>query len=173
MIVFLSAGLAQSTEILFSAKASYFTPADQAFKDIYGGGLKFGGAMTFSLSDRLDIYFEGSYLQKKGELSYTREETDLTIVPIFAGLRYRLSKGRFQPFFGLGAGYFSFKETNVIGEVSKGGIGFQGKAGGLMFITKSLFFEISAAYSYCRMKPADFSINIGGFEAGLGIGVIL
>lgn len=173
MIVVFSAGAAYSTEILFSARASYFMPGDQAFKDIYGGGIKFGGCMTFNLSDRFDIYFDGSYLQKKGELSYTKEETELSIVPILAGLQYRIKRGSFNPFFGIGAGYFSFKESNVIGEVSKGGIGFQGKAGGLFFFTDRLFFEVTAAYTYCRMKPADFSINIGGFEAGIGVGIIL
>ncbi len=31
-------------------------------------------------------------------------------------------------------------------------------------------FNQEIIYSYCRMKPADYRINIGGLEAGIGIG---
>jgi len=30
--------------------------------------------------------------------------------------------------------------------------------------------DLYLSYSYCKIKPADFEINIGGIEAGIGIG---
>jgi hypothetical protein len=31
-------------------------------------------------------------------------------------------------------------------------------------------FEIFTEYSYCRIKPTDFYVNIGGLKAGLAFG---
>ena len=146
-------------------------PTEQAFKDIYGSGIKFGGTMAVALFQNFDIFVDGSFCLKKGELSYTREETKLSIVPVILGLQYRIKSGKFQPFLGLGAGYFAFKESNIIGDVSKSGLGFAARAGVLFFVTKSIFLQIYSNYSYCRMTPADFTINIGGIEAGIGFGV--
>jgi hypothetical protein len=173
LLLILCAGLGQAAEILFSARASYFMPTEQAFKDIYGGGLKYGGTMAVALFRNFDIFVDGSFYLKTGKLSYTEEETKLSVVPVFLGLQYRIKSGKFQPFFGLGAGYFSFKESNVIGDVSKSGFGFTGKVGALFFVTKSIFLQIYSNYSYCRMTPADFTINIGGIEAGIGLGVTI
>jgi opacity protein-like surface antigen len=172
-ILVLCSGLTQATEILFSARASYFSPTEQAFKDIYGGGLKFGGTMAVNLFRDFDIFVSGSFLTKTGELSYTKEETKLSIVPVVLGLQYRIKSGKFQPFFGIGAGYFSFKESNIIGDVNKNGFGFTSKVGALFFVTKTIFLQLYSDYSYCKMTPADFTINIGGIEAGLGLGVVI
>lgn len=173
LILILCAGSGQATEILFSARASYFSPTEQAFKDIYGGGMKYGATFAVNLFGDFDIYVDGSFLAKTGELSYTREETKISVVPLMLGLQYRIKSGKFQPFFGLGAGYFAFKESNVIGDVNKNGIGFAGRVGALFLFTKSLFLQVYSSYSYCTMTPADFTINIGGIEAGIGLGVRL
>ena len=37
-------------------------------------------------------------------------------------------------------------------------------------VIKGLFFDIFGEYSYCKMTPADFTINIGGMTAGVGVG---
>jgi hypothetical protein len=39
-----------------------------------------------------------------------------------------------------------------------------------MKVTGGLIIDLHISYSYCKMKPADYRINIGGFEAGIGIG---
>ena len=171
LLFLMCAGLGQAAEILFSARLSYLMPAEQAFRDIYGGGIKYGGTMAVALFKNFDVFVDGSFYLKKGELSYTKEETKLSVVPVILGLQYRIKSGKFQPFFGLGAGYFAFKETNIIGDVSKSGLGFAGRAGALFFVTKSIFIQAYANYSHCRMTPADFTINIGGIEAGIGFGV--
>jgi hypothetical protein len=173
LIFIFVAGFGQAAEILFSARATYFMPTEQAFKDIYGGGMKYGGTMAVNLFGDFDIFVDGSFLVRTGELSYTQEETKLSVVPVILGLQYRIKAGIFQPFFGLGAGYFAFKESNVIGDVNKNGFGFSGKVGAHLLITKSLFLQIYSSYTYCTMTPADFNINIGGIEAGVGLGISL
>ena len=172
LITVLITGSGQATEILFSAKASYFQPTEKAFKEIYGGGLKFGGAMNISAFRNFDIFVEVTYFKKSGELTYTKEETNLTVSPVFLGVQYRPRGKRIQPYFGAAAGYYSFKESNTIGDVSKSGIGFAMKTGARIFL-KRVFLDVSAGFSHCKMTPADFAINIGGIEAGIGLGIVL
>ena len=168
MILF--SGLANAEGVFFMFKGSYFIPSEQAFREIYGGGIMFGGELAFKIWNSFDIWLDGNYLTRTGELTYTQEKTELRIVPVTVGLRYRFVSGITNLYLGLGACYFMFHESNVIGDVDKGGIGFKGKIGSFFSITRNLFFGLSVSYSYGKMTPAYFTINVGGIEAEAGIG---
>jgi len=169
VILFFS-GLANATDLMIELKAHYLSPSEQAFKDIYGSGVMYGGELSVGVWKGLEIWFGGSYFSKKGELTYSKEETKLEIIPLGGGVKYRLLSGSLALYIGLGLNYYQYKETNPIGDVSKGGLGYIGKIGSYVKVIKGLFIDIYANYSYCKMKPADFDINIGGLEAGVGIG---
>jgi hypothetical protein len=66
--------------------------------------------------------------------------------------------------------YYQYKETNPIGDVSEGGLGFVGKIGSYITIIEKLVLDFYVDYSYCKMKPADLEINVGGIVAGIGVG---
>lgn len=168
-VIFLS-GFANAIEILVELKAHYLSPPEQAFKDIYGGGMMYGGEMSIGVWRGLEVWFGGSYFSKKGELTFTKEETKLKIYPLGAGLKYRLSEGTFSFYLGAGLNYYQYKESNPLGDISKGGLGYIGKIGSYMKITGGFLIDLYLNYSYCKLKPADFKINIGGLEAGVGIG---
>lgn len=168
MILF--SGLANAEGVFFMFKGSYFNPSEQAFREIYGSGIMFGGELAFKIWNSLDIWLDGNYLKRTGELTYTQEETKLRIIPVTFGLRYRFTSGVTNLYLGLGACYFMFHESNIIGDVDKGGIGFKGKMGSFFSITRNLFFGLSVSYSYGKMTPAYFTINVGGIEAEAGIG---
>jgi hypothetical protein len=63
-----------------------------------------------------------------------------------------------------------YKESNPLGDVSKGGLGYIGKTGSYVNVSGGLLVDLYVNYSYCKIKPADFEINIGGIEAGGSIG---
>jgi len=154
----------------FGVKGIYFSPSDKDFKDIYGGGMMYGGEFSFRIAKSLDLWIGGSYFSKKGNLTYTRDETNLTLIPLGGGLRYRFMSGRkISPYVAAGPEYFLYKESNVLGDVNSGGIGFIGKAGVLIGLAGSFGLEVHAGYSWCKFKPADFEINVGGVEFGAGI----
>jgi len=155
---------------IFELKGGYFYPTESAFKDIYGGGGQFGAELILPIWNKLDIWLAGNFFQKKGELTFTKEETKLQIIPAGAGLRYRLTSGVADLYFGAGVNYYFFKETNPIGTASKGGVGYIGKLGVCFHVLKGVVFDLFFDYSYCRIKPADFTINIGGIAAGAGLG---
>ena len=66
--------------------------------------------------------------------------------------------------------YYQYKESNPLGNVSKGGLGYVGKLGSYIDIAGGFLIDLYINYSYCKLKPADFEINIVGLEAGVGIG---
>ncbi|MCX6564653.1 MAG: outer membrane beta-barrel protein [Candidatus Aminicenantes bacterium] len=150
-------------------KAIYFSPSDKDFKSIYGGGWKYGAEIAFNLFKGLDLWLDGGYYAKTGSLSYSKEETKLTLIPIGAGLRYRFLTGKIEPYIGAGARYNLFNESNEIGEVSGNGVGFVGKAGLTLYLAKGFGIDVHVAYSSCKMKPADFQFDVGGIELGAGI----
>jgi hypothetical protein len=150
-------------------KGIYFSPSDSDFKSIYGSGWMYGGEITFKITKGLDAWLDGGYFARTGVLTYTQEETKLMLVPIGAGLRYRILTGKVVPYVGAGARYYMYRESNVIGDVNKGGVGFVGKAGVLISIIHGIGVDLSAGYSWCKMKPADFEFNVGGLELGAGI----
>jgi hypothetical protein len=168
-VVFMSSH-AIATDIVVEFKAHYLQPSEEAFKDIYGGGMMYGGEISIGVLRGLEVWLGGSFFSKKGELTFTKEETKLEIYPIGGGLKYRLTSGVIHLYAGAGLNYYQYKESNPLGEISKGGLGYVGKIGSYVKVTGGLLFDLYVNYSYCKLKPADFEINIGGIEAGIGIG---
>ena len=85
-------------------------------------------------------------------------------------MKYRLTEGTLNLYLGAGVTYFLFHESNVIGTVDSGGVGFTGKLGTFIVLTRGLLLDFFVNCSYGKMTPADFTINAGGIEAGLGLG---
>jgi hypothetical protein len=155
--------------VTFGLKGIYFSPADKTFKDVYGGGPMYGAEIGIKIVGGLSFWISGGYYAKNGILTYTKEETKLTIIPVGGGLRYEFLTGAVSPYLGAGANYYFYKESNPIGRVDKGGVGFVGRAGVVVRITRWFLIDLNAGYSYCRFKPADFTVNIGGIEGGAGL----
>jgi hypothetical protein len=152
-----------------AVKGHYFHPSDKTFREIYGGGPLYGGEIGIGLSRSLDFCIGGSYFSRTGELTYTKERTKLSILPVDLGLRYRFTRGTVIVYGSAGVEYCQFKESNPIGRVNKGGVGAVVKLGGLFRISRGFFIDLGIGYSYCRMKPADYRIQIGGVQAGGGL----
>lgn len=163
-------GIARAADIRIELKTNYFAPSDKAFKDIYGGGIMYGGELNIGIRQNLDLWLRGSRFSKKGELTFTREETKLRIVPLGGGIAYRISTRSARFYTGFGLNYYHYKESNPIGEVSKSGLGYTGRAGSYVKVIRGLLIDFFADYSYCKIKPADYEVNIGGL--GLGIGIV-
>jgi len=164
-------GLVNAADIMVELKSHYFIPSEEAFRDIYRGGIEMGAEVSVEIARRFAVWLGGSYFSRKGELTFTKEETELRIMALGGGIKYIFPAGAGIDIYGAGGvSYYSYNEENVLGEVSKGGLGVVLKAGGLVKIINGIFFDAYINYSYCKMKPADFKINIGGFGAGVGLG---
>jgi hypothetical protein len=158
-----------SNGAVFKLKGGYFHPSDKDFRHIYGGGLKTGLEISAEVARNLELWIEAGFFAKKGELSYTKETTKLLIIPAGGGLRYVWPVGRLAFYSGAGLLYYRFRESNPLGTVDWGRPGLVAEMGGYLRLTGKLSADIFIRYSYCRMKPADFSFNIGGFDLGTGL----
>lgn len=157
--------------MMLLARSGYFVASDSAFKDIYGNGVVFGGEFRLG-GKQIAGWLEGNYLSRTGKSSYTKEETKVKIIAIEAGALYRILSGNISPYVAAGVGYYMFDENNsFIGEAKQNKVGFCGAVGASVILAKFLVVDARAKYSTCKMKPADYDIDVGGLTLGLGLGV--
>ena len=165
------AGLVRAESLTIQARGSYFNPTDQVFRDIYGNGMSWGGELGFRLTERIGVWAGGDYFSKVGKLIFTEEETKVRIAPLTAGAKYYLAIGKLMPYMGAGLGYFQYKETNSIGTVEKGAIGFVVRAGLVFKLGAPFFMDVQGTWSTCSVQPLEVQANLGGFSAGVGLGL--
>jgi hypothetical protein len=161
--------LANSNEVAFKLRGGYFYPSDKDFRDIYGSGLKSGLEISTEVARNLELWIEAGYFAKKGELSFTEETTKLHIVPVGGGIKYLWPVKRLAFYTGAGVLYYRFREVSPLGTVDWGRPGLVIETGSSIRLTGKLSGDIFIRYSYCRMKPADFSFGIGGYDLGIGL----
>ena len=149
---------------------NYFRPSKQAFRNIYGNGVMYRAEIGIGIGRGLELWMGSGYFSKKGELSFTKEITKLQILPVGGGVRYISIEGNINLYTGIGLNYYQVKETNPIGEVSKGRLGFGGETGAFKRITGDLIIDFRMHYYYCKIELADRKINIGGLTVGIGLG---
>jgi len=170
LICFLLSGSAFSVELIIQLKGSYFFPSEPAFKEIYGGGLMYGGEVDIQINRAISFWAGGSYFSKQGRLTFTDEQTRVKIIPAGGGVKFVLSGRRVHYYGGFGLNYYQYQESNPIGLAKKGGWGVVGRIGADVRLSAGMIIDLFVNYSHCRIKPADYRINIGGLEAGAGIG---
>lgn len=152
-------------------KGSYFTPSKTIFKEIYGGGMMYGFEASRRIWKGLNVWMGMRYFSKLGELTYTKERTRLGILTYEIGLRYSQPVHKnIEIYGGLGIDFNSYKESNIIGKVSKGGTGIETRIGSYVKVVKGFLIDAFFLYSNCNLKPADFKVQIGGIEVGFGLG---
>lgn len=150
-------------------RTNYFNPSNQDFKDVYGGGIQYGLELGIDIRERFTMWISGSYFKKKGELTFTKEETILKIIPIEVGIHLKLSKKMVVPYIGAGLSLTNFKETNPIGSASDTKLGYSGQVGLLVRIAIRFSIDLRINASSCKVNPADKKVNIGGTGFFIGL----
>jgi opacity protein-like surface antigen len=168
--------LLSAQHLKLEVKGSYLYPSESAFRDIYGKGWKYGGEVGLGTNlnnlHGIEIWVGATSFNKKGQLTYTKEPTELKVLSIGAGVKYKLNilRNFLFPYVGLGFNYNQFKETNLFGEISQDEYGYQGLIGVYLKPFKGILLDLYVDYSSCKMKPEDIEFDIGGFSLGLGFG---
>lgn len=156
----------------FTLKAGHFFPADSLFRDVYKGGLVFGGELAVPVAGVLHLWAGAELFGKTGLLSLSEEETKLRIIPLYLGLRCHFGKSRVRPYIGAAAAYFLFKEENALGSISESGLGFLGQAGLLAGLGGSVWLDVFVNYRACTLKTEGedpLEAKLDGISAGLGL----
>lgn len=158
------------TNLRIEGKFDYFFQSEKASRDIYGPGTMYGGEFNIGIRKPIELWVSGMYFNRIAELAITKEETEITLIPIDVGLKFRGYGKTVSGYMGIGVRFYSYKETNPIGEVNENGLGYIGQLGFLIKIMKVLIFDFYINYSHCEVQPKDIKVNIGGFQGGIGLG---
>jgi hypothetical protein len=170
MIVFVSVFSVGET-VRIEAKASYFYPTDAAFREIYGQGLEYGGEISIKIIKSIEVWIGGSRYLRKGKLTLTREATEITISPLFVGLKFLSSGKSAKGYLALGIGKYSYKETNPLNEIDESAWGYLGRVGMILKLFGPLIADFFVGYTHCEVMPAEVKANLGGIHGGIGLGV--
>jgi len=164
-------GEIRAATIRVEIKGAYFQPSDEAFRDIYGQGQTFGAELGFKFNKFMGLWLSVDSFSKKGQMTFTQEETTLKIMPISAGLSLEVALSFISPYAHLGVGYFHYEESNILGQVKKNNFGYAGQIGLLIKAVGPLYLDLFGQYSSCKVKPLELEANLGGLKAGLGLGL--
>ena len=148
------------------------TIASADFENIYGSGKPaFGLDMGCRLGKRIEVFFAGDRLAANGELTFSKEPTQLQLTALEGGARFRVPLGRFVAAVGAGAGYYLVKEENVIGVLDEKKMGFFAMADLRLPLARRFFAALRMKFVSLKLKPFLKSIDLGGLFFGGGLGV--
>jgi outer membrane protein W len=156
----------------------YFTQ-NSDFQEIYDKNSSFLGlAVTFyksiSAVENLGFTLEGDYITDSGMTTYTEEEVKLTMTPVILDIFYQRYFGRFAPFAGLGASYFSYKEelpeTFPVSEVTGSILGYNFLVGTHIKLIEQLSIKAYLRYHVAKKTEEDGNeVDLSGSELGIGL----
>jgi hypothetical protein len=156
--------------VRISGLGNYFQPRYDLLKDVYKNGVMYGAELNVGVWNFVELWLAQKNFSKKVTDEVTGEDRKVNLVPIEAGLKFRFNKGKINPYLGVGAGYYQYKETTSLGEIKEKEIGFVGQAGCFIKIGGYLVFDVYANYSYCRITTETTRFNVGGLHLGVGFG---
>lgn len=154
------------------------TFSEEAYKDVYdSGGMSFNVELGVKVMGNLEVFLHTDLFSVDGELTYTMEESKMTITPIEVGARYLLKinkdcKPKLFPYIGAGAGYYSVKEENFIGTYDESKLGFFAEGGLRYYIMSSFFADVKFKNVFLKLEnDQGDSVEAGGLSYMIGFGI--
>jgi hypothetical protein len=150
--------------------------SDSRFEQVYdanGGGIR-GLLLSSALPLGLDFYAEVKEFHKKGELTFTREETTLVLIPLSLGIRYVLPGRYVLPYVGGGADFYLYYESNVIAKTMNIVSGGHVLGGLYLQLGPKSPVRLNGRVKYTRLiaREGEIEVQLGGFEYGAGLAIV-
>ncbi len=138
-----------------------FSPSAGIFKTVYGGGPVFGAEFRLHAKGGLYLSLAGESFKKSGKLTVTQEKTTMMLLPVDAMALFHVLSGPVMPYAGIGVSACRYAEENIIGKVSKWGVGVAA-CGGVTVRRRSLGLDARLKYSLVKVKPLEDRVDLGG-----------
>lgn len=140
---------------------------EKMYERVFGkNNLVYGLDLSYRIGKTTVIFIHSDYFSVNGSTTTTEEDVKLTITPIEAGMRIFLSRGKFVPYLGAGAGFYNVKEEVTIGntsnEFSAKEMGFFAEGGLKFYFTNSLYVDIKGKYLILNIVPEENIISDNG-----------
>ncbi len=143
---------------------NYFIFSESSLRNTHGGGIGYEAEVSFGVLKNFEVWLGSSYFYK------SQSGNRIKILPVGTGVKYGLSRGKFNFFGGVGLNYYTYEESTPAFNASKGGMGYVVKLGSTMKVMKESIIDFHINYSYCRVEAGGIRKNIGGIEVGIAIG---
>lgn len=166
------AGAAWGAGTTLTLKGGYFIPSDSVFREVYSGGPVFGADLAVPIVGVLQVWGGAELFSRTGSTTLTEDETKVSIVPLYLGLRLEGGKKSLRPYLGVAAAYFLFSEKNVLGSISESGFGYLAQAGLLARLGGPVWIDVHAGYRGCTLRtddPDPVEAKLDGLSACLGL----
>jgi tetratricopeptide (TPR) repeat protein len=151
----------------------YLSASDSDYKDVYGSGF-FSPSIKAGFRIARNVYIWTGFGLTSAKGTIPVEETSATSNQTFFSLGMRYSRDISKTL-----GYkveasvvsISYREEALETEVKESAMGFDIQTGLVFNVGKSAFSEFSAGYMYASDMLTDKKVLLGGFHAGLGVGL--
>ena len=156
--------------VRFEALGSIFFPSTGRLMEVYDKGLMEGAELNIGIWNAIEMWISIRNFYKISPLNEAGEDQRFNLVPLEAGLKFRFTRGIYNPYFGMGAGINFFKEILPTGEVTGSRFGLVGQVGLFIKFAKTLVFDLYMHYRFARTDETKGEININGVSLGAGFG---
>ncbi len=153
-------------------KGAYFQPSNNSFKDMYKNRLLGEGEFAVRVFKFIELWLGGNYYSGKGKLPFSQEDTNMRLIGIGGGLKFRATIGAFSPYLGLGPLVYFYEEKNPIGTAKGNNLGFIGHTGCYLFLSKCIFLDFFLSYTKCKVQPQRIKADLGRLYGGIGLGFV-
>lgn len=135
------------------------------------GGILAGITASATIISNFNLYLEAKYWQRQGALTFSKEETKLSLLPVSLGARYIFPLGVLNPYLGGGADLYFYYEDNPIGTTLNSASGYHALAGTYIRFSTDvpLMLNLRAKYTRVSASESGFKIQLGGFEYCVGL----
>lgn len=175
-VVQVSHGLSASNNRgTFELFFGHYILSESRFKAVYhGGGIIAGLGLAVSVMQNFDLYIEAKGFHKQGELTYSKEKTQLFLFPISLNIRYKVSIGPITPYIGGGIDVHFYFETNPIGNIADYTSGYNFQGGTYFHFGKNfpILLNLKIKYSKANKMVNNLKIELGGLEYGVGLAFV-
>jgi membrane fusion protein (multidrug efflux system) len=159
-------------KLRIGAALGYHLMFDTSFKEVYGNMLALGLDISYTISQKLDIWAYAGTSSKTAEIDWETEDLKFSFTPITLSLRYFFKRDQKWDFFaGAGLNIYSFKDENPIEEVKDNAIGMNLLGGAYYHITEKFLLHLAVRFNIVRkaIEGTDNDLNMNSAELLLGI----
>jgi RND family efflux transporter MFP subunit len=159
-------------KLRIGAAFGYHLMFDTNFKEVYGNMLALGLDISYTISEKLDVWAYAGTSSKTAEIDWAAEDLKFSFTPITLNLRYFFKRDIKWDFFaGAGLNIYSFKDENPIEEVKDSAVGMNLLAGAYYHITEKFLLHLALRFNIVRkaIEGTDNDLNMNSAELLFGI----
>jgi len=159
-------------KLRFGAALGSLFMSDTNFKDVYGNMLAMGLDISYTISEKLDVWAYAGTSSKTAVEPLTEQELKFSFIPITLDVRYFFKRNLKWDFFaGAGLNIYSFKDENPIEEVKDSAVGMNLLAGAYYHITQKFLLHLALRFNIVRkaIEGTDNDLNMNSAELLFGI----